>query len=257
MSERMKISKLSDTIFLLNDNDSGTAYLVLGPERALVIDTANGYENFYDIVRGLTDLPLVLVNTHAHPDHVRGNVWFPKAYINFRDREQYYDMFRGDYLPEAIRGLEPCPIENIDDGDVIDLGGGKKIEVIACPGHTQGGICLLDREDRVLFTGDSVLARTLWMFFPYCTTLTRLCESLENLKRYADGYDRLLTGHGIGYDTPELIDRIIEAARAVIDGKTDRQGPPFVRRDVTFPTYLYTGENGKDATLVYREDKIR
>ena len=59
MSERMKITKMSDSIYLLNDNDSGTAYLVLGSERALVIDTANGYENFYEIVRSLTDLPLM------------------------------------------------------------------------------------------------------------------------------------------------------------------------------------------------------
>ncbi len=255
MSERMKITKLSDSIYLLNDNDSGTAYLVLGRERALVIDTANGYENFYDIVRGLTDLPLVLVNTHAHPDHVRGNVWFPKAYINFRDREQYYEMFEGEYLPEAIRGLEPCPIENIDDGDVIDLGG-KQIEVIAFPGHTAGGICLLSRDDRVLFTGDSVLARTLWMFMPTSVTLVRLCESLENLKRYADAYDYLLTGHGTGYDSPELIDRIEEAAKAVIEGKADRVGE-YEAWGGVHPCVYYTGENGNDAPLVYKKDHIR
>lgn len=255
MSERMKISKMSDSIYLLNDNDSGTAYLVLGSERALVIDTASGYENFRDIVEGLTDLPLVLVNTHAHPDHVRGNVWFEKAYINFRDREQYYAMFEGDRLPEAIRGLPPCPIENIDDGDVIDLGD-RKIEVIAFPGHTAGGICLLSRRDRVLFTGDSVLARTLWMFMPTSVPLVRLCESLDNLKRYEDGYDLLLTGHGIGYDSPVLIDRIREAAQSVIDGTAVRTGV-YQLRDRELPCVYYTGENGMDAPLVYREDNIR
>lgn len=255
MSERMHISKMSDSIYLLDDNNSGTAYVVLGKEKALVIDTANGYENFYDIVRGITKLPLVLVNTHAHPDHVRGNVWFPKAYINFRDREQYYEMFQGDHLPEAIRGLPPCPIENIDDGDVIDLGG-KTLEVIACPGHTAGGICLLSRDDRVLFTGDSVLARMVWLFMPTSTTLVRYCESLENLKRYADAYDYLLTGHGTGYDTPALIDRIEDAAKAVIVGKTDRAGE-YEAWGSVHPCYYYTGENGKDAPLVYKKDHIR
>ena len=255
MSEKMKITKLSDTIYLLNDNDSGTAYVVLGRDRALVIDTANGYENFYDIVRGITELPLVLVNTHAHPDHVRGNVWFPKAYINFRDREQYYERFEGDHIPEAMRGLKPCPIENIDDGDVIDLGD-KKIEIIAFPGHTAGGICLLSRDDRVLFTGDSVLARTLWMFMPTSTTLVRLCESLENLKRYADAYDYLLTGHGIGFDSPELIDRIEKAAKTVIDATASRVGE-YEAWGGTHPCVYYKGENGMDAPLVYREDRIR
>ncbi len=92
MSDRMKISQLSESIYLLNDNDSGTAYVVLGRERALVIDTANGYENFYDIVRGITDLPLVLVNTHAHPDHVRGNVWFEGIYQLPRPRAVLRDV---------------------------------------------------------------------------------------------------------------------------------------------------------------------
>ena len=87
--------------------------------------------------------------------------------------------------------------------------------------------------------------------------LSRLCESLENLKRYADGYDYLLTGHGVGFDTPELIDRIEEAAKAVLAGKTDRQGPPMERMGRSFPTYLYTGENDRDAALVYRPDLVR
>lgn len=255
MSNRMNIKKLSDSIFLLDDNNSGTAYVVLGEERALVIDTANGFENFYDIVRTLTDLPLVLVNTHAHPDHVRGNVWFDKAYINFRDREQYYEMFEGDHLPEAIRGLEPCAIENIDDGDVIDLGG-KQIEVIAFPGHTAGGICLLSRADRVLFTGDSVLGRTLWMFMPTSTTLVRLCESLDNLKRYGDAYDYLCTGHGTELDSPVLIDRIREAAQSVIDGTATRVGTYDAWGSVN-PCVYYTGEHGMDAPLVYKANNIK
>ena len=252
MSERMKIQKLSDAIYLLNDNDQGTAYLVLGTEKALVIDTANGVENFYDIVRELTDLPLVLVNTHAHPDHVRGNVWFEKAYINFRDKEAYYDMFRGDFLPDAIKGLAPCPIEDLDDCDTIDLGD-RVIEVIAFRGHTEGGLCLLSRKDRVLFTGDSVLGRMVWMFMENSVTLSELCKSLENLNTYRDAFDWLLTGHGIGYDTPELIDRVLAAAHAILDGKTERAGT-FEAWGESYPCYYYTGENDCNAPLVYRED---
>jgi glyoxylase-like metal-dependent hydrolase (beta-lactamase superfamily II) len=251
----MKIRKMSDSVYLLNDNDSGTAYVVVGSERALVIDTCNGFENFLDIVRSITDKPLVLVNTHAHPDHVRGNVWFEKAYINFRDKEQYYDMFKGEMLPPAIRGLAPCAIENIDDGDKIDLGD-REIEVIAFPGHTAGGICLLSRADRVLFTGDSILGRTLWMFMPTSVTLSRLVESLENVKRYSDGFDWLLTGHGIGYDTPELIDRIMEAAKSVIENRAERYGEVALWGGSQKCVY-YVGENDKEATLVYREDLAR
>ena len=56
--------------------------LVVGTERALVIDTGCGPEQAGEIlaaVRELTDLPLVVVNTHAHFDHFFGNAVFAEA----------------------------------------------------------------------------------------------------------------------------------------------------------------------------------
>ena len=47
------------------------------------------------------------------------------------------------------------PFEPIRGGEVIDLGG-LHLEVIELPGHTPGGILLLLKEDRILFTGDSI-----------------------------------------------------------------------------------------------------
>lgn len=91
---------------------------------------------------------------------------------------------------------------------------------------------------------------------PTSTTLVRLCESLENLKRYADAYDYLLTGHGIGFDSPELIDRIEKAAKTVIDATASRVGE-YEAWGGTHPCVYYKGENGMDAPLVYREDRIR
>ena len=76
MFERIKISKINDHIWLLNDNNEATGYLVAGKEKALVIDTMIGYEDVHAVVRTLTDLPLVVVNTHGHCDHIYGNIYF-------------------------------------------------------------------------------------------------------------------------------------------------------------------------------------
>ena len=54
----------------------------------------------------------------------------------------------------------------------------------------------------------------------------------------------------------ELIDRIEEAAKAVLTGKTDRVGT-FEGLGSMHPCYYYTGDDGEDAPLVYREDLVR
>jgi len=87
MFERIKVKKLNDHIYLLDDNGDATGYLVVGSKKALVIDTMNGYENVYDVVRTMTDLPLMVVNTHGHCDHIFGNVYFDEAYMNPDDNE--------------------------------------------------------------------------------------------------------------------------------------------------------------------------
>ena len=72
MFERIKIKKLNGHIYLLDDNGEATGYLVTGKEKAAVIDTMNGIEDVHKAVRTITDLPLVLINTHGHCDHIFG-----------------------------------------------------------------------------------------------------------------------------------------------------------------------------------------
>ena len=72
--KRLKIQRINDHIWLLNDHDDGTGYLVTGTDKALVIDTMYGQEDLKEAVKNLTDLPLMLVNTHGHFDHTYGNL---------------------------------------------------------------------------------------------------------------------------------------------------------------------------------------
>ena len=85
MFKRIKVSRVNDHIWLMNDNDEGTGYLVTGKERGLIIDTMNGYENVKELAETLTDLPLTVVNTHGHPDHIFGNIYFEEAYLHPAD----------------------------------------------------------------------------------------------------------------------------------------------------------------------------
>ena len=65
MENRIKVKKLDDCIWLMDDNGEATGYLICGEKKAVVIDTMNGYEDVHAVVRGITDLPLA-VSSHGH-----------------------------------------------------------------------------------------------------------------------------------------------------------------------------------------------
>ena len=229
-------------------NIASGSYVVCGSDRALVIDTGYARENHKAYVREYTDLPLVLAATHAHHDHVRGNVFYEDCLLNPADFPLYDMMFDYNMVPEEFRSLRPGPLKPINDGDIIDLGG-RHLEAIHTPGHTPGSTCFLDVEARVLITGDTVLHDTVWLLFPYCLTVETYNRSLKKLASMRDRFDALLTGHTVGLQSVDLIDELIEASDAILAGKTDRTGT-FRRGNEVFPCYYYGEQNGP---LVYRE----
>ena len=94
MENKIEVKQLSDRIFAMNDLGA-TGYLVLGNEKALMIDTMNGSEDLKAVVRTITDLPVMVVNTHGHGDHICGNIFFEEAYIHPAD-------------PSFFLRLHPC-----------------------------------------------------------------------------------------------------------------------------------------------------
>lgn len=245
--ERLKITRAFEDIYLLDDADDGSGYVVVGKEKALVVDTCNGMQDFYAAVRSLTDLPVVLVNTHAHGDHVGGNRYFERALIGEAELPAYLE-------DKKENGL--CEVDIIHEGDIIDLGG-KTVEAISFPGHTPGGICLLDREDRVLFTGDSVLGRTVWLFMENSVPVSEMKKSLEHLNTRRKEFDWLLTGHSRKIDDPKYIDELIGACDVILAGKPEERLGQVEIWNRKWECCYYKGEDGMRSTLVYRKDLAR
>ena len=81
------IREVRPGIWLMDEGHEATGYLVIGSEKACVIDTMNGYNDLYRAVRKITDKPVTVVNTHGHPDHIFGNMYFEEAYIHPADAE--------------------------------------------------------------------------------------------------------------------------------------------------------------------------
>lgn len=220
-NERVLVTKINDHIYLLDDNHESTGYLVIGENKALVIDTMNGYADVSAIASKYTDLPLMVINTHGHPDHIYGNIYFDEVYINPDDWAVAYEFVN---TPEILelgekRGRKMPPFKDIKHGDVIDLGG-LHVEIISLPGHTPGSILLLLKEDRILFTGDAI-NHHLWMQLHHSTSLAMFRDNLKKVQYLKNEADHILHGHGQGLDDISLLEKTLQGIEEILADNTE------------------------------------
>lgn len=172
------------------------SFLVVGAERAALIDTGMGVGDIRAVVESITSLPVVVINSHAHWDHIGGNRQFDEIWIHEAEADGLVNGVPNDVLapwfqPERLRGplpdgvaadslsYPPAPATGtLEGGEEIDLGD-RSLEVIHCPGHSPGGISLWDERNRVLFTTDVAYPCTLYVY------------NREDLSIYLDTFERL------------------------------------------------------------------
>lgn len=214
------VRPVNDHIWLMDDHGDATWYVVAGQERAMVIDTSIGLNHVYEEARKLTDLPLICVNTHGHGDHMGGNWSFDKAYMNLADLPVAEESLQWPQMREAIQkfNLRFAEFLPIEDGQEFDLGG-LSLQALYLPGHTPGEIVLLDRQDRILFSGDGILEH-LWLQLEESLPVRRQIESMERLLPLRDQFDTILHGHCQAPCGAELFDTLLAALRDLEAGNT-------------------------------------
>ncbi len=233
--------------------EEALSYLVIGEERALVIDTGTGIGDLKQVVKELTDLPVSVVNTHTHWDHIGSNYQFTEvACFNNpeciekmktgKDNESLQGSITGESvwkpLPEDfdpktwnIPSVEPTHL--LEDGDLIDLGE-RTLEIIHTPGHSPGSICLLDKKQRILFTGDTFFPGPLYVH-PKDVNIDDYMASIVKLKNRLNAYDYLCSGHNDPWVKSEVISRVDDAFREIMAGGGNYKEDKGIRR------YFYDG----------------
>jgi glyoxylase-like metal-dependent hydrolase (beta-lactamase superfamily II) len=211
------------------------SYLILGRKKALLFDTGMGISNIQAVVEGLTRLPVSVLNSHTHNDHVGDNWRFKDIYgmdtdftrVNARGSKE---DAQAELAPGEICGTLPAGFDRtaystkpfhishwLHDGDTIDLGG-RSLKVIGTPGHTPDAIALLDAKNGLLFTGDSFYLGPIYLYRPE-TDLDAYVASMKKLAALTPELKLLLPSHNTPVADPAYLPKVVSAIQQVRRGE--------------------------------------
>ncbi len=246
---RQGIKEIAPRTWCINEFGLVNAFVAEGETDSAMIDTGCGFGDIRAVAEEVTDKPLSVLLTHAHPDHVGGIYRFRDCsiYMNADDKallrmkilgmgsdnsfRKMYAETRGpvrcpDLVDEVLKTIPldnpDCSFQsiNVDDGDIINLGG-RTLECIHTPGHSEGSVCYLDSSTRILFSGDTVNNSIILMRQPdnnpcliekYQKTLEKLWARTDDFDVLAIGHDGDLIDKGIIHDYLMLTKGLLEGS---------------------------------------------
>lgn len=182
-------------------------FLLVGEEKAALIDSGVNCPDASDIAKKLTSKPLILLNTHGDGDHTSGTNGFANIYIHPLD-----------YVGCEVKNRYPnTTMIPLNDGDIIDLGN-RALKIIHIPGHTKGSVAFLDMANRVLYAGDSVQKGHIYMFgMKRCPELFE--KSLDKLIAIKSEYDCIYASHDSFMLSSDYVEKVKVAWEHVRSGE--------------------------------------
>lgn len=196
------VTKISEQVYILKDRADCVANLILGKERALLFDTGCGVDDMKSAVRKITLLPLVIIASHGHYDHIGGSYQFEKVYLSELDIS-ILEYYHNDLLNRWIQDITKEKTMFIDfktknwehirklDYESFNLGD-LECRVIPLPGHTKGSIGIFIPSLRLLLSGDALTPVMCLMFLNHLTKEVQK-KTLMNVQELE--FDYYLTSH--------------------------------------------------------------
>lgn len=232
------------------------SYLIVGSKRALLFDTGIGLVPMRPVIEKLTSLPVTVLNSHTHFDHVGANAEFTDIigmdtpFTRENERGRPHSAVAEEVAAGSFCGSPPASADTaafrarafaitrrVADGDTIDLGN-RKLVVLGAPGHTPDAIALHDPARGLLWTGDSYYDSIIWLFSPG-TDVAAYEQSMARLATLVPRLRRLLPAHNTATAEPSRITAVLTGVRTMRAGggvRTDEgENRQHVRvGDVTF-----------------------
>jgi glyoxylase-like metal-dependent hydrolase (beta-lactamase superfamily II) len=214
------------------------SYLIVGEDRALLWDTGMDIGDMRLCVSKLTDLPVTVLNSHAHFDHMGGDYQFKRVWnVDVRYAHEVaengwsHEYVAGWETPDTFDPNVPVPARYdaatvyghpyqvtrwVHPGDRFDLGD-RVLRIVATPGHSPDGISLYDRSERLLFVGDAFYLDELYAFIDG-SDLAQYTATASRLAALAPKVRHVMPSHMTTMISPKWLGRMDAAFQAIHDG---------------------------------------
>ena len=219
-------------LICIEDHDLDRMFLLTGTERAILIDAGWSREgDLPGLCRELVgrDIPIDLVVGHGHLDHIMQVENFlaagSRVYIPSKDLEL-----------AASFGVNPAPGSTLDltEGMVLDLGNAR-LTVYDVPGHTPGGVVLLDEANGDLFASDELgscrryVPDSAFLQLEPAFSLETNLRTLDAFIKKTEGkIKRIFTGHNDDIlDGPRYLEVLRNAMAKAVEGGEDALRPSY------------------------------
>ena len=227
--EPYRVWKLYDDTAVIHYGEALDCFLLLGKEKALLIDTAYGRGELPNIVDELAGgRELVVANTHGHFDHTGGNFFYPRVYMHPAARAYCRRSF--GKLDEKWMANMPYPdyeCADLEDGHVFDLGG-RRVECVYTCAHSDSSVSFIDRGRRLLFCGDEFDAGQANIGGDFAK-VGMFLDNCRKLRGRWDEYDFIMPNHNGCPIAKSYLDDFITCAEHILEGRPDtvpREGLP-------------------------------
>lgn len=205
------------------------SFLLIGQNKAALIDTGLGIDHLKRITDQLTSLPIDVITTHVHSDHIGSHGAYTRIFVHAYEEEWLktgivglsLEQIRANtarditipvpatFNPTTYTPFMGVPTGVLHDGDEIALGN-RTLQIYHTPGHSPGHIVIFDRQTGYLFTGDLLYDTTpIYAFYP-TTSPVDLVNSLERITQIS-GVTMIYGSHHTLGITPAIFEEVKRA----------------------------------------------
>jgi glyoxylase-like metal-dependent hydrolase (beta-lactamase superfamily II) len=224
------------------------SYLLIGNCRSLLIDTGLGIANIHDIIQNYVDCnELDVISTHAHWDHIGGHKYFTNRFVHKNEKTWLVNKFpltkeiiNRNFEDKCFKKGKPewfnideykvfnCDdINEVDDGYKFELGN-RTIECVFTPGHSPGHLCLLDKTNNLLFSGDNIYYGTIFLNYP-TTDPVAYYNSMQRIIKLKNEFNIIFPAHHKLEIEKDVIDELATLLEEVIKNKNLKHGSGIVK----------------------------
>ena len=146
-------------------------------------------------------IPVKLINTHCHIDHILGNNFIAKTYdleleMNANDME----LIKSSNEIAQLYGftdyeMSPLPKKFLNEGDTLEFGN-SQFKILFTPGHAPGHISLYSEKDGLLISGDVLFNNSIGRTDLPGGNYDLLIESIKNKILTLNDNTIVYCGHG-------------------------------------------------------------